>query len=406
MSKIVIIGGGPAGCLAAVSAAGNGHEVHIYEKNEKLGKKLFITGKGRCNFTNDADMKTIMENVVSNPKFLFSAFRNFTNDDIINLIEGAGCPAKVERGGRVFPASDHSSDIIKALEKVLKDYGVKIHLNTEIKALLINDGSCSGIKLFNGTEVKADRVIVATGGVSYPTTGSTGDGIRWAKAAGHSIVDTVPALVSLKTKKTGITPGVSLKNIRADLYDGDKLIYSDFGEMLFTHTGVSGPVILSASSFATRLIRKKELTLKIDLKPALDEEKLDDRILRDFEENKNKTFRNSLGKLLISSLVDEVIRQSGIDPDKRVNEISKNDRAGLIKALKGLEFTVTGSEGFKEAIITQGGVSTKEIDPKTMSSKLIKGLGFAGEVIDVDALTGGFNLQIAWSTGYAAGAAE
>ena len=392
--KIAIIGGGPAGCIAAIAASKAGNEVHIYEKNEKLGKKLFITGKGRCNLTNAADRETVMDNIVSNPKFLFSSFKAFSNEDICRLIEEAGCPLKTERGDRVFPVSDHSWDVIDALKKLLKQAGVHIHLNHEIKKL---------------DELDADKIIIATGGLSYPSTGSTGDGYRFAKRLGHSIVDTVPALVPLELEefhsKCTIPSGLSLKNIEASVYDGDKLLYSEFGEMLFTHFGVSGPVILSASSHIAKRLKEKKLILRIDLKPALDEEKLDARILRDFEESKNKALKNSLNKLLLSGLIEEVIKQSGIDPDKKVNAITKEERSQLIKAIKELKFTIVRTRGYNEAIITQGGVSTKEIDPKTMQSKIEPTVYFAGEVIDIDAHTGGFNLQLAWSTGYAAGSA-
>lgn len=402
--KVIIVGGGPAGMAAAIAALRSGNEVHIYEKNEKLGKKLFISGKGRCNLTNASDMKTVMDNVVSNPKFMYSAFGAFKNDDIVDLLETSGCPTKVERGNRVFPVSDHSSDVIRTLEKILRHEGAKIHFNEEVEGLLIKDGTCRGIKLKDKKNDFADKVIIATGALSYQTTGSTGDGYRMAIYAGHNIVDTVPALVPLETKEdVSSMMGLSLKNVTAYIFDNNKELYSEFGEMLFTHFGVSGPIILSASSFITRKLKNKNLTLSIDLKPALDEATLDARILRDFEKNKNKSLKNSLGELLPSSLIDEVVKQSEINQDKKVNEITKQERASLIKALKGLTFTLTKTRGFNEAIITQGGVSTKEINPKTMESKLVKNLFFAGEVIDVDALTGGFNLQIAWSTGWSAG---
>ena len=405
--KTIIIGGGPAGMMAAIAAAQNGSEAELYEKNEKLGKKLFISGKGRCNMTNASDMKTVMDNVVSNPRFLFSAFGKFTNDDLTSLIEASGCPTKVERGGRVFPVSDHSSDVIKALERKLKSLDVKIHLNEEVKGLLIKDGVCRGIKLAGARSDFADKIIIATGACSYPSTGSTGDGYKWAVYAGHKIVDTVPALVPLNTKENvSDMMGLSLKNVTATITDGNKEIYSEFGEMLFTHFGVSGPIILSASSFITRKLREKNLTLSIDLKPALDEDVLDARVLKDFEKNKNKALKNSLGELLPSGLINEVVGQSGIYPDKKVNEVTRQERESLVKTLKNLKYTITGTRGWNEAIITQGGVSTKEINPKTMESKLVKNLYFAGEVLDVDALTGGYNLQIAWSTGWSAGSEE
>ena len=403
--KVIIVGGGPAGMIAAIAASGSGNEVHIYEKNEKLGKKLFITGKGRCNLTNISDMKTVMESVVSNPKFMYSAFGVFTNEDIVKLIEDAGCRTKVERGNRVFPESDHSYDVIDALKKSLRANGVRVHLNEEIKGLVIEDGKCTGIRLKNGI-VCGEKIIVATGALSYQSTGSTGDGYRWAQAAGHKIVDTVPALVPLETEEdVSAMMGLSLKNVEASIYNEKKLLYSEFGEMLFTHFGVSGPIIISASSYICRKLQNR-LRLEIDLKPALDEEKLDARILRDFEKNKNRVLKNSLGELLPSSIIGEVMSQSGIDPDKKVNVITKAERLALIHSLKHLTFTIKGTRGWNEAIITQGGISTKEINPKTMESRLVKNLFFAGEVLDVDALTGGFNLQVAWSTGYCAGRSE
>jgi len=406
--KTIIVGGGPAGMTAAIAASQGGNsQVHIYEKNEKLGRKLFITGKGRCNITNAADMKTVMDSVVTNPKFMYSAFRGFDNNAIVRLIEGAGCPTKVERGSRVFPVSDHSSDVIKALEHELRVRRVRIHLNTEIKGLLIRDGECRGVKLSDGSTEAADRVIIATGAMSYQSTGSTGDGYRWAAYAGHKVIETVPALVPLEAAVGSIPSGLSLKNVKADIYDGDKLLYTDFGELLFTHFGLSGPIILSASSYVSRRIRSGAfLKAVIDLKPAIDEAVLDARVLRDFEKNRNKAIKNSLGELLLSGLIAEVLRQAGISPEKKVNEITKQERQSFVKAVKNLTFDITGTRGWNEAIITQGGVSTKEINPKTMESRLVRGLFFAGEVIDVDAVTGGFNLQIAWSTGWAAGSEE
>ena len=405
--KVTVIGGGPAGMAAAIAASRCGNQVSLYEKNEKLGKKLFISGKGRCNLTNASDMKTVMDNVVSNPRFLYSAFGKFSNEDIVNLLEAAGCPTKVERGNRVFPVSDHSSDVIKALEKTLRTESVKVYLNEEVKGLLIKDGVCRGIKLEGSRSDFADKVIIATGALSYPSTGSTGDGYRWAIYAGHKIVDTVPALVPLETKEdVSSMMGLSLKNIRIEILDEKKVLYSEFGEMLFTHFGVSGPVILSASSYVTGKLREKHLKLSIDLKPALDVNTLDVRLLKDFEKNINKALKNSLGELLPSGLIAEVIRQSGINPDKKVNEITRQEREQLLKALKGLSFSLTGTRGWNEAIITQGGVSIKEINPKTMESKLVSNLFFAGEILDLDALTGGFNLQIAWSTGWSAGSED
>lgn len=405
MSKAVIIGGGAAGMAAAIAAAGQGHEVHLYEKNEKLGKKVYITGKGRCNVTNACDVSEMMQNVVTNPRFLYSSFYGFTNQDMMNLLEQGGCPLKVERGGRVFPVSDKSSDVISALAGQMEDLGVKVYLHKEVKDLLVSDGSCKGILLSGGLQGEADSVIVATGGLSYPATGSTGDGYRFAKEWGHRVTETSPALVPFYVKEDVVQrlQGLSLKNIQAVVLDGKKEIYREFGEMLFTHFGVSGPVVLSASSFGARIIRKRPLTLSIDLKPALSEEQLDARIRRDFEEAANKQFKNALSKLYPSKLIPVMIERSGISPEKKVNEITRQERMNLVEATKHFTLTLTGLRGYEEAIITQGGVDVKEIHPATMESKKVKGLFFAGEVLDLDGVTGGFNLQIAWSTGWAAG---
>lgn len=393
---------------AAIAAAGSGHEVHIYEKNEKLGKKVYITGKGRCNVTNACDMEELMKNVVTNPRFLYSSFYGFTNQDIMDLLERNGCPLKVERGNRVFPVSDKSSDVISALSRQIRDLGVEVHLHEEVKELMVEDGVCGGIILSrNRTKVKADSVIVATGGLSYQATGSTGDGYRLAESCGHTVTDLYPALVPFNAKDDVVKElqGLSLRNIEAVIYDGKKELYREFGEMLFTHFGVSGPVVLSASSYVTKLIRKRPLTLSIDLKPALSREQLDARILRDFEEFSNKQFKNALGHLFPSKLIPVMIERSGISPEKKVNEITRQERARLAEVTKNFTLTLTGLRDYKEAIITQGGVAVKEINPSTMESRKVKGLYFAGEVLDLDAVTGGFNLQIAWSTGWAAGMA-
>lgn len=405
MSRVIIIGGGAAGILAAVSAAAKGHEVCIYEKNEKLGKKLYITGKGRCNVTNASDMQTVMNNVVRNPKFLYSSFKNLTNEDIMQMIENAGCALKVERGNRVFPVSDHSSDVLKALEKILRDYGVKVFLKSEVTGLWIEEECIKGITVRGNEKVLADAVIVATGGLSYPATGSTGDGHRFAKRAGHRLKECLPSLVPLVIEEPtcGDLQGLSLKNIEVCVLDGGKELYRDFGEMLFTHFGVSGPVILSSSSYVVESLKKHKLLLHIDLKPALSFEQLEQRVLRDFLEFKNKNLKNALVKLFPARLIPEVIRQSGIPTDIQVNAITKKQRQDLIRATKCLEYTIVGTRGFKEAIITKGGVDVSQINPSTMESKLIKGLYFAGEILDLDALTGGYNLQIAWSTGWCAG---
>lgn len=404
MSKILIAGGGAAGMFAAVFAAQKGHEVHVYEKNEKLGKKLFITGKGRCNVTNAADMEELFDAVVSNPKFLYSSFYGCTNQDVIQFFENRGVKLKTERGNRVFPVSDHSSDIIQALEREMKKQGVFIHLNSGIKSVKVKENKFSSFILKNGQEVTGDACLIATGGCSYQTTGSTGDGYRFAKEMGHKVTELTPALVPLSVKEGYVKDlqGLSLRNISITVKDGKKNLYHEFGEMMFTHYGVTGPVILSASSVIGKRLAKKELVLTIDLKPALSVEQLDQRVLRDFEENKNRHFKNAVTKLFPSKLIPVMIELSGIDPDKPVNEISRAEREGFVYLIKNLGMTVTGLRDFNEAIITKGGVSTKEVNPSTMESKLAEGVYFAGEVLDLDALTGGFNLQIAWSTAYTA----
>ncbi|MDO5417478.1 MAG: NAD(P)/FAD-dependent oxidoreductase [Lachnospiraceae bacterium] len=408
MSSVIIVGGGAAGMMAAAAAGLSGHQAALYEKNEKLGKKVYITGKGRCNVTNACDMEGLFQGVVTNRKFLYSSFYNFTNQDVMDFLERHGCPLKIERGSRVFPVSDKSSDVISAFGRALRELSVDIHLNEEVEGLVVRDGRCAGIRLktFRGTkEVLGDAVIVTTGGLSYPSTGSTGDGHRWAREAGLAVTELSPALVpfTIKEEDAKALQGLSLKNIEAAVSNGKKELYREFGEMLFTHFGVSGPVILSASSFVAKELKKHPLTLTVDLKPALSFEQLDDRILRDFEEGKNKQFKNSLSHLLPAKLIPVMIERSGIDPDKKVNEITREERRHLAELLKGLAFTVTGLRDFKEAIITQGGISVKEINPSTMESKKLPGLFFAGEVLDLDAVTGGYNLQIAWSTGWTAG---
>lgn len=409
MKKIAVAGGGAAGMAAAIAAARSGCDVTIYEKNEKLGKKLFITGKGRCNVTNDCDMETLLGSVVTNPRFLYSAFYGFTNQDMMSLVQEAGCPLKTERGGRVFPVSDRSSDVISALKHRLKSLGVTVRLKEIVTGLILEDGCCHGLLLAGeggkAASVRADAVIIAAGGASYESTGSTGDGYRLAQAAGHSVTGILPALVPLTTRESvgEQLQGLALKNIGIRIMDGKKEVYRDFGELLFTHFGVSGPVILSASSFVAKRLLKKPLTLSIDLKPALSADALDARLLRDFEGAKNKQFKNSLDQLYPASLIPVMIERSGILPEKKVNEVTREERKRLIECTKGLEFTLTGSREFKEAIITQGGIQVKEVNPSTMESKLTPRLYFAGEVLDVDAVTGGFNLQIAWSTGWTAG---
>lgn len=410
MSHVIVVGGGAAGMFAAIAAAKNGHQVTLYEKNEKLGKKIFITGKGRCNITNAADMEELFDAVVTNSKFLYSSFYGYTNQNVIDFFEDAGMPVKIERGNRVFPISDHSSDVIRALEREMKKVGVKVCLNTEVKSVEAEKGKFNKVVLKDTTTQTADACIVATGGLSYRSTGSTGDGFRFAENVGHKVTQCFPSLVPMETKEPWICElqGLSLRNVEAKILDGKKELYKDFGEMLFTHFGVSGPLIISASSYVGKKFmdkngQKKELTLEIDLKPALTEEQLDQRVLRDFEENHNRQFKNAITKLFPTKLIPVMLELGGIDPEKKVNSIEKEERKQFVHLIKHFRMTLTGLRDYPEAIITKGGVNVKEIDPGTMESKLVKGLYFAGEVLDLDALTGGFNLQIAWSTGYAAG---
>lgn len=410
MSHVIVVGGGAAGMFAAIAAAKNGHQVTLYEKNEKLGKKIFITGKGRCNITNAADMEELFDAVVTNSKFLYSSFYGYTNQNVIDFFEDAGVPVKIERGNRVFPISDHSSDVIRTLEREMKKVGVKVCLNTEVKSVEAEKGKFNKVVLKDTTTQAADACIVATGGLSYRSTGSTGDGFRFAENVGHKVTQCFPSLVPMETKEPWICElqGLSLRNVEAKILDGKKELYKDFGEMLFTHFGVSGPLIISASSYVGKKFmdkngQKKELTLEIDLKPALTEEQLDQRVLRDFEENHNRQFKNAITKLFPTKLIPVMLELGGIDPEKKVNSIEKEERKQFVHLIKHFRMTLTGLRGYLEAIITKGGVNVKEIDPGTMESKLVKGLYFAGEVLDLDALTGGFNLQIAWSTGYAAG---
>lgn len=405
MSKVLVIGGGAAGMMAAITAAANGGEVLLLEKNEKLGKKLFITGKGRCNITNAADTEDLFSAIVSNPKFLYSSFYSFTNSQVIDFFEGLDVKTKIERGGRVFPASDHSSDVIRALEREMEQLGVEIYLQAEVKELILKEHVIKGVVLTSGKKLYADTVIVATGGISYPSTGSTGDGYRFAKACGHQVTEILPSLVPMEVKEWYAKElmGLSLRNIEICVTDGKKKLYQEFGEMLFTHYGVTGPVILSASSIVGKKLKEKELTLHIDLKPALSEEQLDKRVLREFETNHNRQFKNAVDSLFPSKLRPVIVELSGIPEEKKVHEITKEERLHFVRLIKDFSMTLTGLRGYKEAIITKGGVSVKEIDPSTMESKLVKGLFFAGEVLDLDAVTGGYNLQIAWSTGYLAG---
>lgn len=405
MSKVIVIGGGPAGMMAAYAASCQGHAVTVLEQNEKLGKKLFITGKGRCNITNAGDMDNLFANVMSNRKFLYSAFYTFDNEQVLSFFENQGLRTKVERGNRVFPLSDHSSDVIAALSRALKSQNVDIRLHTKVQSLLIRDEAACGVVLSDGKTVEADDVIVATGGISYPSTGSTGDGYRMAEESGHALVECTPSLVPFETKEDWVKDlqGLSLRNVTVSIYHDKKKLFEDFGEMLFTHFGVSGPLVLSASGMIKPVQFKQELCMYIDLKPALDAEQLDKRILREFDAAMNKQFKNVIGSLMPAKMIPVVIRLSGIDPDKKVNEVSREERQHLVQLLKRLPLTINGLRGWNEAIITKGGVSVKDINPSTMESKKVSHLFFCGEVLDLDALTGGYNLQIAWSTGYLAG---
>ncbi len=419
--KVIVIGGGPAGMIAAMSSAQNGNDVTILEKMEMLGKKLLITGKGRCNITSSLPIDEFIKNIPGNGMFMYSSFNNFTNEDIIKLLEEEGVETKVERGNRVFPVSDRSQDVQKALIRIIKKLNVKVITNARVREILVdNEKNVKGvIANINGndTKISAEKVILATGGKSYPGTGSTGDGYRLAKKLGHTITETRASLVPLTVhngrdlKICKNMQGLSLKNVNIKFKDSskNKIIYEDFGEMLFTHFGVSGPTILSGSAHLLRyknideLLKEGKIILAIDLKPALTEEKLDERIIRDFSKEKNKEYRNSLDMLLPKKMIETIISLSNIDPRKRVNEITRQERKALVHLFKNLEFTIESFRPIEEAIVTAGGIDIKQINPKTMESKLIKGLFFAGEIIDVDAYTGGFNLQIAYSTGYTAG---
>ena len=405
MSRVIVIGGGAAGMMAAYAAASCGHSVVLLEQNEKLGKKLFITGKGRCNVTNACEREKLFENVVSNPKFLYSAFSEFDNGDLMELLRRAGCPLKVERGERVFPVSDHASDVTAALTRLLKERGVEVRLHVKVKEISVADGRVTGALLANGQYIRADAVVLATGGLSYPTTGSRGDGHRIAEGMGHTLKTCTPALTPMETAEQWCTSlqGLSLKNVTLTMRCGGKQIWSGFGEMLFTHFGISGPLVLSASSYYGKCKDKTAVTAAVDLKPALTMEQLDRRILRDFEENRNKQFKNVIGSLYPSRLVPVMILLSGIDGEKKIHEVTRQERSRLAEVTKNLTMRVTGLRDFAEAIITQGGIMVKEVNPSTMESKIVQGLYPVGELLDLDAVTGGFNLQIAWSTGYLAG---
>ena len=395
--------------MAAYAAAESGHAVTLLEQNEKLGKKLFITGKGRCNLTNASDMEQLFANVVSNRKFLYSAFYSYDNEQVISFFESHGMPTKTERGNRVFPVSDHSSDVIAALSTALRGQHVEVLLHTKVNRLLLEkrdeEKRVTGVELADHTKMHADAVIVATGGLSYPTTGSTGDGYRFAAETGHTVTECMPSLVPLTTKEAYIPlmKGLSLRNIELTVKRGKKTVYQDFGEMMFTHFGITGPLVLSASAKIGKFLQKgEELNAYLDLKPALSHEQLDDRILREFSSAQNKQFKNVIGVLFPSSLTPVIIGLGPIPEDKVIHDISREDRLAFGSLIKSFPFTITGLGGFSEAVITRGGVSVREIQPGTMESKKIKNLYFIGEVLDLDAVTGGYNLQIAWSTAYLA----
>lgn len=405
---VIVVGAGASGMMAAFAAAKNTNNVIIIERNEKPGKKIFITGKGRCNITNASDIDTIFDNIVTNRKFMYSALYSMTNDDVMSLFEEEGLHVKVERGNRVFPVSDHSSDVINTLTRMLKKRHVEIEYNSEITDLLVEDETAVGVVINNQDKVYGKHIIFATGGASYPVTGSDGTGMKILCKYGHNMSKLMPALVPMNAKEECIKElqGLSLKNIRVSFYKEsniNKVIYEEFGEMLFTHFGVSGPVILSASSYLSKYINNENLILKIDLKPALSREQLDDRLLREFDQFMNKDFKNALDDLLPKKMIPVIIKYCEIDPYKKVNTISKEERMRLLEALKGFKITIPSFRGFNEAIITQGGIKVKEVNPATMESKIIKNLYIVGEMLDIDALTGGFNLQIAWSTGNLAG---
>ncbi len=405
--RVLVVGGGPAGMMAAIQAAKQGNTVTLLEQNEKLGKKLFITGKGRCNVTNDCDVTELFDSVVSNKKFLYSAFYSFSNQDVKDFFEEQGLRLKVERGRRVFPASDKSSDVIKALGNALKKLEVKIRLRTRVDQVLTENDIVCGVRLSDGECLNADKVILATGGVSYKSTGSDGSGLVMAEKLGHQVTKLRPGLVGMCTKEAWVRDmqGLTLKNVAVSIgkKQGKKPLYEDFGELLFTHYGVSGPMILSASSRLGDELEKEDLYIKIDLKPALSKEQLDSRILRDFEERKNADLSNAMVHLLPKSMIPVMLHVCGLDPAKKVNEVTRGEREQLVKGMKEFPLTINGLRDIQEAIITRGGVTVKEVDPSTMESKIVKNLYLAGEMLDLDALTGGYNLQIAWSTGYLAG---
>ena len=413
MPRVIVVGGGPAGMMAAITAAENGNDVTIIEKMPSLRRKLLITGKGRCNITSSLYMSEFIKNTPGNGRFLYSAFQNYTNKDIIEFLKKQGLEVKEERGNRIFPVTDKSIDVLNCFKKRIDELKIKCKLDTRVEKILIKNNEVLGVRT-NKEIIQTDKIILATGGKSYPLTGSTGDGYKIAKDLGHIITPIKPSLVPLEVyekEECKKLQGLSLKNVEIKIIDEErkKIIYEDFGEMVFTHFGISGPIILSGSAHLAKykdidyLLKKKYINLSIDLKPALTEEQLDNRILRDFKEFKNKQFKHSLDKLLPQKMIPLIVELSGINENKRVNEITKTERKRLGQLLKCFTIKIKAFRPVEEAIITSGGISTREIDPKTMESKIIKGLYFAGEIIDVDAYTGGFNLQIAYSTGYTAG---
>ena len=410
--RVIVIGGGPAGMMSAISSAENGNKVTILEKMNSLGRKLLITGKGRCNITSSLDMDQFIKNIPGNGMFLYSAFKQYTNKDIIEFLKNEGLEVKEERGNRIFPKTDKSLDVLKCFTKRIEELNIDVKFSCKVEQILTKENKVIGV-IANGNKIYSDKVILATGGKSYPLTGSTGDGYKLVQKLGHTIANIKPSLVPLESsdKECKMMQGLSLKNVKIEIKDVEdkKIIYEDFGEMLFTHFGVSGPIILSSSAHMVRYkdietkLKRRKVILNIDLKPALSEKKLDERILRDFDKQKNKEFKNSLGELLPNKMIEIMIERSKINPNKKVNEITKEERKRLINLFKNFEIEINGFRPIEEAIITSGGINIKEINPKTMESKIIKGLFFAGEIIDVDGYTGGFNLQIAYSTGYIAG---
>lgn len=410
---VIVIGGGPAGMMAAISSAEKGNDVIILEKMQSLGRKLLITGKGRCNITSSLDIDEFIKNTPGNGMFLYSVYKQFTNQDIIEFLREEGLEVKEERGNRVFPVTDKSIDVLKCFIKRIKKLNIKVEYETKVEEIIVEENKVCGV-IANGKMIKTDKVILATGGKSYPLTGSTGDGYELVRKLGHTTTEIKPSLVPLECYNKEMCKdlqGLSLRNVNIQFKDkeNNKLIYEDFGEMLFTHFGVSGPTILSSSAHLVRYkkieekLKNKKIILSIDFKPALSEEKLDERILRDFSKQKNKEFKNSLGDLLPHKLIEIIVQKSNINPNKKVNEITKEERKNLLKLLKYFNIEIKGFRPIEEAIITSGGINIKEINPKTMESKIVEGLYFAGEIIDVDSYTGGFNLQIAYSTGYVAG---